>query len=88
MKRLFAAIVIILLIAITLYQQFNFKGKPDIKQLQYISYTVKEGDCLSVIAERYKPDHEQLDNYINMLQYANNTQEGIYPGQRLKIPVY
>lgn len=54
---------------------------------QVYTYTVKEGDNLSIIAIKYKRKFENINNVIARIQYANNVNEIIQPGQKLIIPI-
>lgn len=47
----------------------------------YFVYIVKHGDCLSVIAKKYRTTEETIIALNNLTD-----QNSIYPGQKLMIP--
>jgi LysM repeat protein len=51
-------------------------------------YVVKEGDCLSIIAEKYVQRFEKIENVVAEIKFRNNVNEVIYPGQVLYVPDY
>lgn len=51
------------------------------------AYTVKTGDTLSEIAEKYKPKDMKLSNYIEEIKYKNNIGNDIIQGKKLIIPI-
>lgn len=54
----------------------------------YVEYIVKEGDSISSIAQKLKPDHFKTSNFVVKIQVKNNVDELIYPGQKLLIPIH
>lgn len=52
-----------------------------------VIYTVKEGDCLSTIAYKYKQKYENAENLMQEIKYRNNINDYIDIGQVLIIPV-
>lgn len=53
----------------------------------YEKYIVQEGDCISQIASKIKGTRK-TENVINEIQFINNVNDVIYPGQTLLIPTY
>lgn len=80
-------IVAAAIIAIVSFKQNSNETKlySNVKSSNYIEYTVEPGDCLSTIASKYK-GHSKLQNVINEIEYINNINEVIEPGQKLLIP--
>jgi LysM repeat protein len=71
------------------YQHFHNKPCRQVLQIKsYVKYTVKSGDSIYAIAEKFKPKGEDLSDYVNLIQFENNKQEFIAPGEELDIPVY
>lgn len=90
-KRLikcFIATFIIVLTIISLYQKHESYTINHRKPSSYITYTVKQGECIDEIAGKYKPKYVKLQNYRVEIQVLNNTNELIYPGTKLLIPIY
>lgn len=52
-----------------------------------IPYTVKKGDCLSVIAAKYVDKTEKINTMVARIQQVNRVNETIYPGQVIYIPL-
>lgn len=52
----------------------------------YIKYTVKEGDTLWRISERFNPD-EDPRKIVYEIRKVNNITPMIYPGQEILVPV-
>lgn len=61
------------------------KAEDNISNSKVVYYTVQKGDCISSIAEKYKPKEQRLSNMILRIKVVNNVEEIIYPGQVLKI---
>ncbi|MDT8718288.1 LysM peptidoglycan-binding domain-containing protein [Clostridium sp. 19966] len=80
-------IVLVLLFIVVSYTTFskNTTSKKVYSIKQSKIYTVKKGDTLSEIAQKYK-GNEKLTNMINEIKYLNNINDEIYPGEELEIP--
>ena len=80
-------IVIIVLFIIPIFQDYNSRNFPKYKVVNCKTYEVKLGDTLSEIAERFKPEHMKLSNYIVEIQFINGIGREIRAGDKLLIPV-
>jgi len=79
---LFASILVICNIYI-----HNNTLTSDKQPKSYIEYIVVEGDCLSLIAEQYKPENISLSSFVEKLKYINNKpNEVVNIGDVLLIP--
>ena len=61
----------------------GFAGKPTVSQNKYIEYTVKRGDSLWNLAEKFLGNGAR---YKEIMYASAITSEKIYPKQRLFIP--
>lgn len=82
------AMLIIALTIISIWQKYEFYTMEHKKPSGFLLYTVEDGDCIEGIARKYKPKYKKLINFREEIQYINNTNEIIYPGSQLIIPVY
>jgi hypothetical protein len=59
------------------------------KDTQYIEVTVKEGDSLWSLAEKYTGDHKYSNwEFIKWVEDRNSVNaSAVFPGQKLVIPV-
>ncbi|MDN5323854.1 MAG: hypothetical protein PWQ67_2308 [Clostridia bacterium] len=58
------------------------------KDIQFIQVTVKPGDSLWLIADRYDDNKTDLRKLIYQIKQINNINDTIYPGQVLEIPLH
>lgn len=86
MKKFIRSLIIIIILTIVVAIVIK-QNQTLLYRANYKKYTVQEGDCLWTIAEKTKPEGVSVRNYLAELQYVNNVNVTIYPGQQLKIPV-
>lgn len=52
-----------------------------------VEYTVQDGETITDIAERFKPAGEETNIFLLKMQLLNSKNDGIYPKDKLLIPV-
>ena len=78
--------LVILLVALALLGTIKINSEPKFRITGYTKYTIQEGDCMWTIADKYKPEGKTTKNFLAQIQFLNNVNETIYPGQELSIP--
>lgn len=69
----------------SIYTDYTIRHR---KPAYYIEYEIQPGDCVDMIAWKYKPSYMRLDNFRTEIQVLNNVDTMIYPGTELRIPIY
>lgn len=80
-------ILIAMLFTIPIFQDYNSRNFPKYEIVKCNTYEIQPGDTLSEIAEKFKPEHMKLSNYIVEIQFVNGISREINAGNQLLIPV-
>jgi|SRR5690554_1492874 len=81
-----------LMLIFTLFISFSINfmtsNANTVEDLDFISITVKPGDSLWLLADKYDNNQTDLRKVIYDIKSINNIDDIIYPGQEIKIPLY
>lgn len=89
-KRGFTKIGVMFIFTLILTFGINYfsTSANTVNTTQFIKITVKSGDSLWLLADRYDNNKIDLRKLIHQIKQINGIGDTIYPGQELKIPVY
>lgn len=89
-KRGFSKIGVMLIFTLIITFGINYfsTSANTLNNTQYIKITVKSGDSLWLLADKYGNNKIDLRKLIYQIKQVNDIEDTIYPGQELKIPVY
>ena len=81
-----AVLLIILAVSLLLTLGLAFRSTMDRVEWETETYTVKSGDTLWTISERYCPDGVDCREWINEVKELNDIDDStIHPGQRITV---
>ena len=86
-RAVFITLIFAISFIVPIFQDYNSRNFPKYEIINCKTYEIKSGDTLSEIAERFKPEHMKLSNYIAEIKFANGIGGDISAGNKLLIPV-